>query len=788
MKSLISRAIPGLFGGVSQQIPAMRHSTQCEEQLNGLSTVVRGLFKRPGTKHVARLPFTWASGAPAGNVHAHVIDRGNGARWEVLLGTTGLSVVSLETGATEPVVYQDVDGNPASMPAYLSATNPATAYRTITVADTTFLVNSEKTVTSVNADAATFPANTAYVYVKLAVPQHSYSIFVNGTAASHATPATGVTVASITSALIAALNGIGGVSASGVAGVNGLIQLTHPANANILASDTYGNTTMVVLSNGVPRFADLPPSFPVGPRLTIVGSDAGASIDPYYVTWTGKQWKETRAYGVATGLNPATMPHRLFKDGSNWVVRPSPWEARLVGDDDTNPMPSFVGKVIRDIFFYRNRLGFLAGDSLVLSRSGKYFNFFSTTAVEVLESDPIDLGGAAESVESLDWAVPFNQQLIIWASTKQQFALESGDVLSPLSARLVPTTAYESVNTARPKQLGNRIVFPSTINGFTQMSLYRVSQDTVSNTAETVTDHVPTYIPVEPRSIELSETAKVLAVVPPGLGKDLYVFKYEDDGDKLTQRAWQKFTMAGGIVKAHWAGQLLYLTLLYENATPAGESVLCLEVVDFSDTAADPGLNFGMRLDRRMFVNGATEVAFGEYEFDVAMPNSSDLRVLRYTDGSTPVQLQVVSKTVTSGGLRFRVKAPSGTGRFVVGAPYSFRYVFTEVFMRDQEGVPVMDSRLKLLKMLVRYVDTGFFKAIVKTKALGVYEYFLNGQGVGLPGQLLGGTAPIVDGDFAIPVHAQAKGTEVVLESDSHLPCCFPYAEWRGNLVMKSQR
>nr|DAL93610.1 MAG TPA: stabilization protein [Caudoviricetes sp.] len=31
-----------------------------------------------------------------------------------------------------------------------------------------------------------------------------------------------------------------------------------------------------------------------------------------------------------------------------------------MGDDDSNPYPSFVGSNINDIFFYRNRLGFIS--------------------------------------------------------------------------------------------------------------------------------------------------------------------------------------------------------------------------------------------------------------------------------------------------------------------------------------------------------------------------------------------------------------------------------------------
>lgn len=795
--SLISRAIPGLFGGVSQQIPAMRHPTQCAVQENGLSTLVDGLFKRPGSKHLAQLPNTWAAGSTEsliGNVHCHVIDRGVGKRWQVILNESGLNMVNLETGAQESVVYQTAAGVTTGVPTYLTATDPSRAYRTITVADTTFLVNTEKTVASENTDSTAAPTD-AYVYVKTGVTQHTYSVTINGATASWTAGASGVTVDTVTSGLVSAINALGGGrSASTSSTTKGLIQVSYTGGTiAVTATDTYGNSTMIVLDNGVQRFADLPPSFPdTTRRIKIIGTDAGAGVDPYYVRWDGKQWRETRAYGVTTGLSAATMPHKLYKESGTWYVRPITWNERTVGDDNTNPMPSFVGRTMRDIFFFRNRLGFLAGDSLALSKAGEYFNFFSTTATDVLDSDPIDLGGSAESVDTLDWAVPYTQRLIVWASNKQQFVLEAGEILSPAMARLVPVTAFESANSARPKPLGNRMVFPSTINGYTQLQLYKVSQDTVSNTAEPITDHIPTYIPELPRSIELSETAKIMSVVAPGPTSSLYVFKYEDDGEKLSQRAWQKFTFPGGIVKAHWAGQLLYLTLLYRGSGFGGSHRLCLEVLDFSNTAVDPSLSFGMRLDRRVFVNGATSTGtFGEYEFTATMPYTANLQVFRYAGSSDPVRLEVVSAEVQNTSpttVKFRVKAPVGTGTFVVGQPYTFKYTFTEIFMRDAQDVPIMDARLKVLKVLLRYVKTGYFKAKVTTKAGGSYEYSMNGQGVGLAGQLLGSLPVLVSGNFSIPVQAQAEATEVTVESESHLPCCFPFAEWRGNVNLKSQR
>lgn len=52
---LITQEIKTLKGGISQQPDILRFPDQGATQINGFSSEVRGLQKRPPTKHVARL-------------------------------------------------------------------------------------------------------------------------------------------------------------------------------------------------------------------------------------------------------------------------------------------------------------------------------------------------------------------------------------------------------------------------------------------------------------------------------------------------------------------------------------------------------------------------------------------------------------------------------------------------------------------------------------------------------------------------------------------------------------
>ena len=53
------------------------------------------------------------------------------------------------------------------------------------------------------------------------------------------------------------------------------------------------------------------------------------------------------------------------------------WDDALVGDDVTNPEPSFIGKTISKMLFFRNRFAILADENIVMSRPGDFTYFFA---------------------------------------------------------------------------------------------------------------------------------------------------------------------------------------------------------------------------------------------------------------------------------------------------------------------------------------------------------------------------------------------------------------------------
>ena len=80
---LVSRTIPNLVQGISQQPEVLRLSSQATTQLNGFSSVVEGLKKRPPTNYIAKL-----SSSTFGNAFLHTINRDVAERYIVVIKTS----------------------------------------------------------------------------------------------------------------------------------------------------------------------------------------------------------------------------------------------------------------------------------------------------------------------------------------------------------------------------------------------------------------------------------------------------------------------------------------------------------------------------------------------------------------------------------------------------------------------------------------------------------------------------------------------------------------------------
>ena len=166
--SLISQDILSFKGGVSQQPPIIRYPDQLEEQINGFSSEVYGLQKRPPSVRVGKLNTTLGDKP----TKWHVINRDINERYFVRIVNGDLEVF-------------DFNGNKLTVnfpngKDYLSnISNPENDLKLVTVADYTFIVNTKVKVEMENYLSDGGWENCTLYWVKTSNYGRVFSIRVN---------------------------------------------------------------------------------------------------------------------------------------------------------------------------------------------------------------------------------------------------------------------------------------------------------------------------------------------------------------------------------------------------------------------------------------------------------------------------------------------------------------------------------------------------------------------------------------------------------------------------------
>jgi hypothetical protein len=486
---------------------------------------------------------------------------------------------------------------------YFVTTTPRQSIRAITIADYTIVTNEAITVAKVAA-AATPRETIGLVNVKNGVASQIYKIYIDGAeVANYATGDTSQYTTYQTHAIAAALAadlsvslGVGWTILQEGSAI--LIIKDDNTSFTMKATDTWGEAALVGIVGKTQKFSDLPAKVPSFSSITYdlvieISGDVENNFDNYYVRWeadsTGENrngvWKECPIPNLSNTFDANTMPHQIIRSGANeFTVSPVAWEAREVGDEISAPDPSFVGATISGVFFYKNRLGFLTGESVVFSRGGsEYFNFWPSTALDVLDDDPIDISVASTEVSILRAAIPASQCLMLFGD-QQQFILTTGDsLLTPKTAKVESATHYLMDLSVEPALVGANIYFVVPTGQHSKVMEYGVLVDGYSNNAVPITSHAPTYIPSGPLAIVGSDAADFLCVPMPSTG-EMYVYRYYWNGSEKIQSAWGRWSYDGDILCALTLNSTLYLVVREAGGEVSLERIYVGEVGEWQQS------------------------------------------------------------------------------------------------------------------------------------------------------------------------------------------------------------
>jgi len=443
-----------------------------------------------------------------------------------------------------------------------------------------------------------------------------------------------------------ALNSLGGpfVYSTGQSNYNtgeSIIYLESTKPFTVECTDGKGDTFMVPIngSDEVPNFGRLPGSKVPDNFVAKISGDKNSGQDDYYVIWTGSTYKETfrPKYPLDADkdsrkkLDNTTLPVQLFKAFDNsvdqniyFVLQPIDYGERNVGDDTTNPFPSFANYdeddnpnglfTINDIFFHRNRLGYISDENVILSETADYFNYFATTVLSILDTAPVDVAVSNNQVAILKSAIPFQESLVLF-SDLQQFKLTSDEFLTPTSANVDVATNFEVSTDTKPVAAGKTIFFPFQRGAFSGIREYFIDIASQTNDANEITSHVPDYIEGTVKKLAVSSNEEVLCCIGDTDRKELIVYKYYYTDQEKLQSSWSKWKFDAEIIDMEFIGSVGFM--LFRRGTKIYLEKLNLSVDNATSIMDD---KVGVRLDRRVKLewDGVSAVpALSDYYSDI---------------------------------------------------------------------------------------------------------------------------------------------------------------------------
>ncbi len=246
--------------------------------------------------------------------------------------------------------------------------------------------------------------------------------------------------------------------------------------------------------------------------------------------------------GVHNTFAPGDQIEVLAESDEYFLFDRIPWNDRLSGSDESVPLPSFVGKSLSEVFFFKNRLGLCSGENINLSASGDLFRFFRKTASNLLDDDPIDVTSAHQNIATFDAAVLWKEKLYLFSGAGHQFVI-TGDPLTPSTAGIQHIGSHQCSLDTRPMTVGDQLFF---IRNTLQYS--RVMEMTLDENgmalAKDLTKNVPQY--VKGRVIDMcgdQNVGSLFFLTDDAAHNKLFVYTYEkDDQGRNLMAAWHTWS------------------------------------------------------------------------------------------------------------------------------------------------------------------------------------------------------------------------------------------------------
>ena len=571
------------------------------------------------------------------------------------------------------------------------------------------------------------------------------------------------------------------------------IKRSDTRSFNVAVRGGTTNSAMTVVKDTANDITELP--FQCFPDFQCkVNNTADSEADDYYVKFVpdaagipgAGSWEETVKPGIETGLNSSTMPHALVRQANGtFTLGPlnsssafGGWASKGVGDEASNPNPSFVGQGIANMFFFGNRLGFLSEDAVILSQPGDYFNFFQTSAISVSDADPIDLTASSTRPAILQSAVGTPKGLVLFAENAQ-FLMASQDVaFGPSTVKLTEISSYTYRSITQPQSTGVSVMFVTEADTYSK--ILEMAVDSVDN-RPTVADNtriIPEYIPPDLKWATNSPNNSLLF-----WGDNtntVYNFKFFNQGRERQIAGWSKWTFPTSVRMMGFDNDTAYIVCF----DGTNSILLKMELLDDPGTApisTSFNTKFLPRLDYIHYKANLTASASGsntKIYFPAGGFVTGATPVFIVTSGADAGHFLRPSIATDGGGSYILVPSTFTSANYVIGMQYRMSVSLPSFYVTNEGRADRIDNPVvEMLRLDLYY--SGRYQVEIERLGYANWTHDVDVARAGLYLANKPALEEVVTKD--VPIFCLGKDAKASVYADDPVPSAITSYSWQGH-------
>ena len=575
----------------------------------------------------------------------------------------------------------------------------------------------------------------------------------------------------------------------------------HVKRTSVFNASTPVGELLNVVAGKVNDVGDLPSQCKHGMVVEVVNSEA--EEDNHFVKFFGNNdkdgegtWEECAKPGRAISFDETTMPVILIRTadgnfrlteqkGGNYTIAGKSysvpqWDNAIVGDDVTNPEPSFIDNPISKMLFFRNRLSLLSDEQIVMSRPGDFTNFFAKSAIQLIASDPIDISASSEFPATLFDGIQVNTGLILFSKSQQFMLTTDSDVFSPTTAKINALSTYNFNFKTNPISLGTTVGFLD--NAGKHSRFFEMAQVQREGEPQVIEQSavVSTLFENDLALISNSRENSIILFSEEGTST-LYGYRYFDQITERKLASWFRWTLPGTIKYHCMQDDALFVVI--ENGTQ--RELLKFSIRMDSNTVALE--DHRVHLDYLMPVSSLASSAYSGGKTTFSKPSGlngvGQIAAYDIDDpGVTPPVAIGNYALVTVNGSNLEIQGDWTGQDFYIGYLYTMSVTMPTIYYVTQVGQNFRsDTRANTI---LHRVKLGF-------GPIGIYETTLRRTGrpdytelfeVTPANQIIANTAGIIDDNIlrTVPIYDRNINAELTIKSTHPAPANFHTLTWEG--------